>query len=141
MKLKSEKGRSSWRLSPSCMADKILIIDDDKLVISSISRLLSKSGYEIKMCMNGDEAIELVRNEAFDLIICDVLMPGRDGVDTITRITEIQQKEAKKTPVLFITGFADIQLETRAQELNPVGYILKPFDTGNFLDVIRKTLN
>ncbi len=126
------------------MASKILIIDDDKLVISSIGRLLNKSGYEITMCMSGDEAIEIVRKETFDLIICDVLMPGRDGVDTITKITEMQQKEGSgiaKTPVLFITGFADSQLETRAQELNPVGYILKPFDMRNFLDVIKKNLN
>lgn len=124
------------------MANKILIIDDDKLVISSIGRLLSKSGYEITLCTSGDQAIEIFQKGTFDLIICDVLMPGRDGVDTIGKITEIQQNASvKKTPVLFITGFADTSLETRAQELNPVGYILKPFDTGNLLEVIKKSLN
>ena len=75
------------------MPDKkrILVIDDEELLIKTFDRLLEKQGYEVYTVKNGADAIVMVEEEQFDLIITDIRMPGDDGVETIKKIDEIQK--------------------------------------------------
>lgn len=123
------------------MAKKILVIDDEELIIRSLSRLLEKNGYEVFIAKNGQDALVMNEEESFDLIIADIRMPGMDGVETARSISEnLKKRNLKKIPVIFITGYADKEIEQKAKKLNPVAYIYKPFDIAEFTDKIRGIL-
>src|SRR3990167_9502264 len=117
------------------MKKKILIIDDEELIIKTLSKLLERSGFEILVAKNGQDALAMIEEESFDLIIADIRMPGINGIDTVKGIHDIlQAKQLKKVPVIFITGYADEKIEQEARNLMPVDYIYKPFDIATLLD-------
>jgi len=115
------------------MPKKILVIDDEELIIKSLAKLLEKNGYEVFVAKNGQDAVVMADEENFDLILADIRMPGMDGVETVRSIR-------KKIPVIFITGYADDEIEKSAKELNPAAYIYKPFDIQKLLEKIKKVL-
>lgn len=120
------------------MAKKILIIDDEELIIKSLTRLLEKIGYEVFIAKNGEDAMVLSEEEAFDLIIADIRMPGMNGVETVKSIyDDKQKKQQNNAPVIFITGHADDDIEKAAKKLCPNDYIYKPFDIDNLLKKIK----
>ena len=123
------------------MAKRILIIDDEELIIKTLSKLLEKEKYDVVVAKNGQDAIIMMEEEQFDLIISDIRMPGINGVETIKSIQgALQKNNAKKVPVIFITGYADQDIEKAARDLTPVDYIYKPFDIVDLLDKIKKAV-
>ena len=120
------------------MAKKILVIDDEELIIKSLSRLLEKNGYEVFVAKNGQDALVITEEENFDLIVADIRMPGINGVDTVANI--LQKKGFKNKPVIFITGYADEEYKRNAQKLKPVAYIYKPFDIQELVGKVRGVL-
>jgi len=124
------------------MAKKILVIDDEELIIKSLSRLLEKNGYEVFIVKNGQDAFDMVEEEDFDLILADIRMPGMNGVEIIEKIKKEKSiKGQKQMPIIFITGYADEVIEKKARVLSPVGYLYKPFDNEKLLNAIKKILN
>ena len=124
------------------MAKKILVIDDEELIIKSLSRLLEKNGYEVFVAKNGQDAVIMTEEEDFDLILADIRMPGMNGVETVEHIYKgISTKCKRKIPTIFITGYADEMIEKKTKILNPAAYIYKPFDTGELLDKIKKAIS
>lgn len=124
------------------MAKRILIIDDEELIIKTLSKLLEKEKYEVVVAKSGQDAIIMIEEEKFDLIISDIRMPGISGVETVKEIHDSLQKAGlNKTPVIFITGFADENIRKAAMELKPVDYIYKPFDISDLLDKVKKALS
>lgn len=120
---------------------KILVIDDEELIIRSLSKLLEKNGYTVFVAKNGGDALVMVEEENFDLIIADIRMPGMNGVEAVHSINEILKKQnIKRAPVIFITGYADEKIEKMVEELNPVAYIYKPFDIAELVEKVRETL-
>lgn len=123
------------------MAKKILVIDDEELIIKSLSKLLGKNGFEVFVAKNGQDALVMVEEENFDLFIADIRMPGMNGVETIQLINEsLEKQNIKKAPVIFITGYADEKIEKMVEEFSPVGYIYKPFDIQTLVDKVREVL-
>ena len=123
------------------MKKKILLIDDEELVIKSLLRLLSVEGYEVVVAKSGVEATEKVKQADFDLIISDVRMPGLDGIETIEQIRGYLKKLNKKTiPEILITGYADIDKYEKAMDLKVVDYLYKPFDIGDLLSLVKKNI-
>ncbi len=123
------------------MKGKILVIDDEELVIKTIERLLSKEGYDVISVRNGQEAIRKVGEMDFDLLITDIRMPGMNGIETIRQIrNQLKIKGKPQIPEICITGFANNELNRQARELGVVGYIYKPFDLGDFLFCVKKNL-
>lgn len=120
------------------MAKKILVIDDEEIIIRSLRKLLEKGGFEVLVAKNGQDALAMTEEESFDLIVADIKMPGVNGVDTVGSILE--KENFKHTPVIFITGYADQDMEQRAGKLNPVAYIYKPFDIGELVGKIEEAL-
>ena len=123
------------------MRKKILVIDDEEILIKTFSRLLDKLNYEVLVASRPEDALAMAEEEDFDLILCDIRMPGKNGVETMREIHSILEKRGKeKVPVIFLTGFADKKVEEDAQTLNPVAYVFKPFDTPQLLQTIEATL-
>ena len=122
-------------------AKNILVIDDEELLIKSFSKLLEKQGYHVYTVKNGADAVVVAEEENFDLVISDIRMPGQNGIETIRKIRDHQARKKKlEIPVIFITGYADEDLEKEAKKLNPVAYIHKPFDIGRFLEIVNSAI-
>ncbi len=123
------------------MAKKILVIDDEELLTRSFSHLLEKQGYEVYTVRNGQDALVIIEEESFDLIITDIRMPGDNGVAAIRKAQEgLERKKRSKIPVIFVTGYADEKLEEEAKKLNPVAYLYKPFDIKQILQLVKSTI-
>lgn len=127
-------------MSPEGQAKiKILLIDDDPLVLKSIQALLEKEGYACYASPNARQGLEECRANHFDLIISDIRMPGKNGVEAAQEISRVFKEKAKKEiPLLFITGYAELADTLKAEKLGEV--ILKPFDNNRFLMTIREYL-
>lgn len=123
------------------MKRKILLIDDDGLVLKSVARLLGSRGYEVTVCKNGCDGVEAVKKSRFDLVISDVRMPRQDGLNTVRFIREVEKSKGWPTmPVVFVTGYASETAPIEAIDLGSQGYVLKPFDYDRFLSVVRNAL-
>src|SRR3989338_1192251 len=100
------------------MPKKILIVDDEELVLKSIDRLLKKAGYEVVVARNGTHAVEEVKKSDFDLIVSDIRMPGVDWVQMIKEIRALLDTQGrKKIPEIFITGYANEETSKQAESL------------------------
>ncbi len=121
------------------MAKKILVIDDEELIIKSLAKLLTKSGFEVFIAKNGQDALAMIESEElFDLLLVDIRMPGMDGVETVRAINDsLKERKCKNIPVIFITGYANDEIEEKAKGLKPIAYVYKPFD---ILDLTEKII-
>ncbi|MCX7661359.1 MAG: response regulator [Candidatus Omnitrophica bacterium] len=123
------------------MPKKILIVDDEELVSQSLKKLLQKEGYQPYTVKNGREALRKIKEIDFDLLIVDVRMPQLDGIETIKRIREYQEKNHKKPiPEVLITGYADLEKYEEAKDLEVSDYLYKPFDNKEFLQIVKKSI-
>ena len=123
------------------MAKKILVIDDEELIIKSLRKLLEKNGFKVFVAKNGQDAIIMAEEENFDLIIADIRMPGINGVEAVQLIFEnLENKKVSRIPTIFITGYADKNIKQRATALNPIAYIYKPFDISELVDRVKEVL-
>lgn len=112
---------------------KVLICDDDKAVRNHIEDILKESGYVdyIKKVENGLDAIEFIKSEKIDLLIIDIDMPYKNGIDCAKEVTSID----KDVHIIFVTGFADYSLESF--KVHPIDFIVKPFTKEKILDSIN----
>jgi len=123
------------------MPKKILIIDDEELIIRSLAKLLDKNGFEVFVAKKGDDALVFVEDCDYDFIISDIRMPGINGIEVIKSIFDVCVSAKRKKPkVIFITGFADEKLEKEAKKLNCAAYLYKPFDSHQLLEVLRRSI-
>ncbi|MFA5411084.1 MAG: response regulator [Candidatus Omnitrophota bacterium] len=121
------------------MAKKILLVDDDKLVLMTLKRLLSREGYDVVTALNGQAALRREEENGFDLIISDIKMPVMDGVEAVKKIREYRAQKGKNLlPEIFITAFAKEELYQDALALNAAGYIQKPFDIKALIQTVKK---
>ena len=88
------------------MKNKILIIDDDELICSTLARVLIKLDYETAACMIGEHAVEKVREFEPDIILLDIYLTSINGLDLL----KIFQKEFFNIPVIMITGYSDVSI-------------------------------
>jgi len=123
------------------MKKKILIIDDEELIIKSLRKLLESQGFDAFVAKNGRDALIMTEEEQFSLVIADIRMPGMNGVDTISEMySKAEGKALGKVPVIFITGYADENIHNRAMKLKPLAYIYKPFDIQELVDKVKKAV-
>ncbi|RKY30796.1 MAG: response regulator [Candidatus Omnitrophota bacterium] len=123
------------------MSKSILIIDDDKLILMTLKRLLTKEGYKVTTALSGLWALKKIEEGGFDLIISDIKMPEMDGIETVKKIREyLSQNNKKPIPEIFITAYAKEDIYQKALELNAAGYIEKPFDIKSLLHTVREAM-
>ena len=119
----------------------ILVVDDDAHLLEVVRRMLDGAGYCVLTAADGDEALRLIASQpadqAIDLVLCDVLMPGREGIETCTEVVQ----RHPGLPVVVMSGAlrADTYLRM-ALRLGAAGRLAKPFGRDELLDVVRKAL-
>jgi len=113
-----------------------LIVDDDANTLASVSRAFRLAGYEATVCDNAARALELAKSERFDLIFSDVVMPGRDGIGLL----EDLKRAAVATPVVMVSGQANIEVAVRATRLGAVDFLEKPLSTDKLLVTVENVL-
>ncbi len=114
----------------------ILVVDDEEVVRGSCERLLSSEGYEVDMCGNPLEGLELAERKPYDVILVDLKMPEIDGMEFLRRVKGIRPD----TEVVIMTGFAEISTAIEAIQLGAADYIPKPFSPDQLIVSIGKAL-
>lgn len=106
-------------------ARRILIIDDDELVLRSCERVLGGEGYELKTAMRGDVALQLLQEEDFDVVLTDLRLPDISGMDILKEL----KSRSPDTEVIIMTAFGTIEKAVEAVKLGAYDFITKPFET------------
>ena len=123
------------------MPKKILLIDDDPLVLKSVRNLLTSEGYELECAKSAQEAKQILASTVVDLIVCDVRMPGQDGISLIKDIKNmVQQSQKMDIPFIFITGYASEEAPIDAFKLEADDYVLKPFNNDELLASVKRAI-
>jgi sigma-B regulation protein RsbU (phosphoserine phosphatase) len=113
------------------MPGRILIVDDAPVNLKVLSSFLGGDGHQLFTAASGDEALELARRESPDLILLDVMMPGKDG---FTVCSELKADAATaEIPVVFLTALSDAADKVKGLGLGAVDYVTKPFEKGEVL--------
>lgn len=123
---------------------KILIIEDMVDQRSLMAQLVISLGHDVTICENGEEGIKKVSLEAFDLVITDVLMPERDGLEVLSYIRESLPKDKSKMPVLAVSGGGfsiDRKIALDAAQCKADKVMKKPFKVQEFNDNVSKLLS
>ncbi|GBC62328.1 response regulator [Desulfonema ishimotonii] len=113
------------------MAKKILVIDDDPVVVKYLVSLLEDNGYETCMASDGKEAMDVLKAERPDLITLDLEMPNEWGTRFYRKFK--QNPELKETPVLIISGMPSRHLSVK----DAIGYLAKPFEPDKVLELVK----
>src|SRR6202042_2907007 len=100
----------------------LLIIDDYANTLASLARAFRLAGHEATVCDNAARALDLLRAEKFDLILSDVVMPGRSGLELL----EDLKSAGVKTPIILISGQANIEMAVQATKLGALDFLEKP---------------
>ncbi len=120
------------------MLKKILLVDDETLILKSLFHLLESRHYTVVVAASGVQALEAVQKTNFDLIITDMRMPGWDGIETIKQIRAFLKENCRPPiPEVIISGYADADKYEEAQALGVSAYLFKPFENEEFLKVIE----
>ena len=114
----------------------LLIVDDEANTLASLSRAFRLAGHEATVCDNAAKALELAKARDFDLILSDVVMPGRDGL----ALLEDLKKEGVTAPVVMMSGQAHIEMAVRATRLGALDFLEKPISTDKLLLTIENAL-
>jgi two-component system, NtrC family, nitrogen regulation response regulator NtrX len=114
----------------------LLLVDDDPNTLASLARAFRLAGHEATVCDNGARAVELLRTETFDLILSDVVMPGRSGLELL----EDLKKAGLKTPIVLISGQANIEMAVKATKLGALDFLEKPLSTDKLLVTVENAL-
>ncbi len=116
--------------------DRVLIVDDEKGMRDFLSIMLKKEGYAVSAAESSEGAAERIGRGEFDLIISDISMPGRSGLDLLKQA----KGSSPDTPVIMITAYASTESAVEALKLGACDYIIKPFDVEELKIVIRNAL-
>ena len=118
---------------------KILIIEDEVAIRRVLLRILSEenSNYKVSETEDGVQGINLVENENFDLILCDIKMPKMDGIEVLAQIKKIKPE----IPVVMISGHGDLDTAVHSMRLGAFDYISKPPDLNRLLNTVRIALD
>lgn len=108
---------------------KLLLVDDDPNTLASLARAFRLAGHEAVVCDYADRALELVRTQRFDLILSDVVMPGKDGIQLLEEL----RAAGVSTPVVMISGQATVEMAVKSTRLGAADFLEKPLSTEKLL--------
>src|SRR5512133_3748589 len=118
------------------MTARILIVDDEEIVIRSCVRILGDSCYAVDSVQSGFEALKKVDETAYDILILDVMMPKMDGLEVLQHVKE----RHPDVDVIMMTGLSEIQTAVKAMKLGAFDYLSKPFDPDELKLVVNRAL-
>lgn len=113
---------------------RVLLIDDDQLIISSLSEVLSFHDYEVETAANGEQGIKKLKTSSFDVIITDLVMDSISGLEVL----EAANKHDPEAEVILITGNATVESAVNAIRKGAYDYLVKPFQIQDFLLAVQR---
>ncbi len=121
------------------MADKsrVLVVDDEEALRTVLGGELSSEGYTVDTASDGDEAISMVQNKKYDLLLLDIKMPKVDGFEVLKFV----KKNFPPIKVIMLTGFADLKNAIESKKLGAEDFVSKPYDLVDLLTTIERVLS
>jgi len=118
------------------MIERILVVDDEKLIRWSLRKNLVRAGYEVLEAEDGNRALEVLDEEGADLVLLDVRMPGKDGL----QVMEYVKRHYPEIAVVLMTAYSSVEGAVDAMKQGAFDYLVKPFDHDEVLRVAQKAL-
>jgi DNA-binding NtrC family response regulator len=115
---------------------KILVVDDDAIVIKSCRRILEAEGFEVTTVPSAEEALEKIKNDDFDLFLVDVKMPKHDGIFLMREI----KKNWPDVPIIVMSGYPTPETIADVVKLGAIQFIPKPFRPDEFMKSVRQVI-
>jgi response regulator NasT len=110
---------------------RILVVDDDRLVLATVTHGLAQAGYEVIDADNGDDAILLARQQRPELALLDIRMEGKTGFDVAEYLRDVAH-----VPFMFLSAFADADTRAKVEALGAMAYLVKPLDVGQIVPTV-----
>ena len=118
---------------------RILVCDDDPVILRLLQVNLELEGYEVLMAHHGENALELANSEHPDLVILDIMMPRLDGYQTCRQLKE--SDVTSDIPVIFLSAKAQASDIEKGKQYGVEDYLTKPFDPNELIEVVQRVLN
>jgi two-component system alkaline phosphatase synthesis response regulator PhoP len=120
------------------MAHRILVVDDDREIVRLVRAYLEKSGYEVLVAYDGETALHILRRDRPDLVVLDLMLPGRDGLD----VTRVVRRDAglAAMPIIMLTARVEDHDKIVGLELGADDYVAKPFNPSEVVARVRAVL-
>jgi len=115
---------------------KVLVIDDEQIVLDSVSQILIDENYEVDVSLSGREGLDWAIERPYDIILTDIRMPDIGGMRVLRDIKRVKSS----LPVVIITGYATTKSAVQAMKLRAAEYIEKPFEPEQLLDAVARAL-
>ncbi len=119
------------------MKIKVLLVDDEKDFVETLAQRLEVRDFEVRSSLSGDDALVLIQEHAFDVIVLDVLMPGKDGIETLRLIKNMRPL----IQVIMLTGNTTVETGINGMKLGAYDYLVKPTETEDLVEKINKAYN
>jgi two-component system, chemotaxis family, chemotaxis protein CheY len=117
---------------------RILAVDDSPSMRDMVRIALTSAGFEVTQATDGEEALQLAREHAFDLILSDVNMPRMDGIELIRALRA--ENSYRHTPILMLTTDGSADRKREGKEAGATGWIVKPFDPAQLIATMLRVL-
>lgn len=118
------------------MAKRILLVEDEANILEAIGFILSRDGWDVLGHGKGETALSEIDRVAPDLVVLDVMLPGRSGFDILKELRE--QVHTRSLPVLMLTAKGQARDREQAMALGADGFLIKPFSNGELLSEVRR---
>jgi CheY-like chemotaxis protein len=114
----------------------VLIIEDEKLIIVSTQMVLEAAGFRVEAATNGEDGIAKAKSQTPDLVLLDIMMPGIDGWETLTRLK--RDPATANIPVVIFTAREHSRGHQKSSEMGAVDYFRKPFEPDELIELVEK---
>src|SRR5437660_5225636 len=115
---------------------RILIVDDEPLIRSTLAEYMTQEGFDLTACAGAEEALRAAAEQRFDVALCDVQLPGMDGIELLERLLKI----SPQTSVMLITAYATVENAVKGFQRGAHDYFMKPILLDEVLNKVRRLL-
>ena len=115
---------------------KVLVIDDEKVVLDSVKKILADEGYDVETNLSGREGLKEALNSDYDIVLTDIMMPDIGGMKVLRDI----KRSKPSLPVVMITGYASVKSSVQAMKLGAADYVEKPFTPDQLIKAVDTAL-
>lgn len=115
---------------------KILVLDDEQIVLDSVTRILEDENYQVLTCRKGADAVDKLKEGGFDILITDLKMPGMDGLQAMEAMIEVDPDLS----MIMFTAYSTVDSAVQAMKLGAVDYIRKPFTPDQLTELVEKVM-
>lgn len=120
------------------MSKRILVVDDDEMVLMALNELLKPEGYDVKTVSNGVEALKLLDENGYDLLMFDLIMPVMDGYELCRRVR--QKEKYKETPIVFLTAKSREEDRAKGLEVGANLFLSKPISPDKLIQIVSSAI-